>query len=296
MIHHHNPQPRSPRRVVVLGATGFVAADLVGHLGDLGVEALPLPGSQYDLRDPGAVASLRELVRPDDALVFVSALTPDRGRDIRTLMANLAMGENVCAALEQAPCAQVVYISSDAVYADDCNPVRETSCCDPSSNHGLMHLVRERMLGQTLKKAKVPLLVLRPSLLFGVHDTHNGYGPNRFARTALAEKKITLFGEGEERRDHVAVKDLSRLAGLGLLHRSEGVLNVATGDSTSFGDVARLVAASVGEGVEVVGTPRQNPVTHRHFDITETLRAFPTFAYTPLSEALGEFVRAAAGD
>jgi UDP-glucose 4-epimerase len=294
VIHHHNPQPRPPRRVVVLGATGFVAADLVGHLGDLGVEALPLPGSQYDLRDPGAVASLRELVRPDDALVFVSALTPDRGRDIRTLMANLAMGENVCAALEQAPCAQVIYISSDAVYADDCNPVRETSCCDPSSNHGLMHLVRERMLGQTLKKAKVPLLVLRPSLLFGVHDTHNGYGPNRFARTALAEKKITLFGEGEERRDHVAVKDLSRLAGLGLLHRSEGVLNVATGDSTSFGDVARLVAAAVG-GVEVVGTPRQNPITHRHFDITETIRAFPAFAYTPLGEALDEYVRAADG-
>jgi UDP-glucose 4-epimerase len=294
VIHHHNPQPRPPRRVVVLGATGFVAADLVGHLGDLGVEALPLPGSQYDLRDPGAAASLRELVRPDDALVFVSALTPDRGRDIRTLMANLAMGENVCAALEQAPCAQVIYISSDAVYADDCNPVRETSCCDPSSNHGLMHLVRERMLGQTLKKAKVPLLVLRPSLLFGVHDTHNGYGPNRFARTALAEKKITLFGEGEERRDHVAVKDLSRLAGLGLLHRSEGVLNVATGDSTSFGDVARLVAAAVG-GVEVVVTPRQNPITHRHFDITETIRAFPAFAYTPLGEALDEYVRAADG-
>ena len=82
MIHHHNPQPRPPRRVVVLGATGFVAADLVGHLGDLGIEALPLPGSQYDLRDPGAVASLRELVRPDDALVFVSALTPDRGARI----------------------------------------------------------------------------------------------------------------------------------------------------------------------------------------------------------------------
>ena len=111
-------------------------------------------------------------------------------------MANLAMGEHVCAALEEVPCAQVVYISSDAVYADDCNPVRETSCCDPSSNHGLMHLVRERMLAQTLKKAKVPYLILRPSLLYGAGDTHNGYGPNRFIRTALAEKRITLFGAG----------------------------------------------------------------------------------------------------
>jgi nucleoside-diphosphate-sugar epimerase len=295
VIHHHNPETRPPRRVVVLGATGFVAADLIAHLRDLGIEVLPLPGSQYDLRDPAVVTALRELVRPDDALVFVSALTPDRGRDIRTLMANLAMGENVCAALEQGPCSQVVYISSDAVYADDANPVRETSCCDPSSNHGLMHLVRERMLGQTLKKAKVPLLILRPSLLFGASDTHNGYGPNRFVRTALAEKRITLFGEGEEKRDHIPIRDVSRLTGLGLLHRTEGVLNVATGVSTSFGDVARLIAEGIGGGVEVVGTPRQNPITHRHFDVTETLRAFPTFAYTPLADAIGDFVRAATG-
>jgi UDP-glucose 4-epimerase len=296
LINHHNAEPQAPRRVVVLGSTGFVAADLIGHLGTLGVETVALSAADCDLRQPAAVASLRGLIRPDDALVFVSALTPDRGRDIRTLMTNLAMGENVSAALEEAPCAHVVYISSDAVYADDCNPVRETSCCDPSSNHGLMHLVRERMLAQTLKKAKVPYLILRPSLLFGATDTHNGYGPNRFLRTALAEQRITLFGAGEEMRDHVWVKDLSRLTGLGLWNRSEGVLNVATGTSTSFGDAARIVAGHVGGGVQVVDTPRQNPITHRHFDISETLRAFPRFVYTPLANALDAVVGAAAGN
>src|SRR5437588_12027530 len=111
-------------------------------------------------------------------------------------MRNLSMVQNVAAFLEETQCAHVVYISSDAVYADDANPVRETSCCDPSSFHGLMHLARERMLIPTLRKSQTPLLLLRPSLLFGARDTHDGYGPTRFLRTALADRTITLFGGG----------------------------------------------------------------------------------------------------
>ncbi len=290
MIQHHYPEPTAPARVVVLGASGFVAGDLLAHLARLGVETVAVSSSKADLRKPSSVAALRAILRPDDALVFVAALTPDRGRDIRTLMMNLAMAEHVCSALEQTPCRHVVYVGSDAVYADDVNPVRESSCCDPSSFHGLMHLARERMLISTLKKSKTPLLLLRPSLLFGARDTHNGYGPNRFLMTALSERKITLFGGGEEKRDHVAINDLSRLISLALRHRSEGVLNVATGQSTSFHDPARRIADLVGGDVRVETTPRQNPITHRHFDVTRTWRAFPEFTFTPLETALAEMV------
>src|SRR2546428_337223 len=84
-----------------------------------------------------------------------------------------------------APAAQVVYVGTDAVYDDDTNPVRESSPCQPSSFHGTMHLARERMLIETLRPARTPLAMLRPSLLYGPGDTHNGYGPNRFVRSAL---------------------------------------------------------------------------------------------------------------
>jgi nucleoside-diphosphate-sugar epimerase len=290
MITHRRPELAAPSRVVVLGASGFVARNLLGYLATRGIATLPVGSSQIDLRAPESTEALVGVIRPDDALVFVSALTPDRGRDIRTLMANLAMAEHVCAALARGPCAHVVYVSSDAVYADDAHPVRETSCCCASSFHGVMHLARERMLALTLQKVGTPLFIVRPSLLFGAGDTHNGYGPNRFIRSARAEKRITLFGDGEEKRDHVSINDLSLLIGLGLGHQSAGTLNVATGSSVSFYDVARLVADAVGKDVEVECTPRQNPVTHRFFDITETLKAFPNFRYMPLETALEEFV------
>jgi UDP-glucose 4-epimerase len=220
--------------------------------------------------------------------VFVSALTPDKGRDIRTLMRNLAMGENFCTFLEQAQCSHLTYVSSDAVYEDEANPVRENSCCNPSSFHGLMHLARERMLAYSAQKAKAPLLVLRPCALYGRGDTHNSYGPNRFARTAQAEGKITLFGNGEEKRDHLYIRDLSRLTARALLQRSEGVLNAASGQSISFGAVADLIRRLHTGPVTVVCQPRTTPVTHRHFDITALLQAFPDFRFTPLTEALSE--------
>jgi nucleoside-diphosphate-sugar epimerase len=123
--------------------------------------------------------------------------------------------------------------------------------------------------------------MLRSTLVYGANDTHNGYGPNRFVRAALRERTIKLFGEGEEKRDHLYIRDLSRLIGSCIAHRSEGMLNVATGHSTSFREVADLAVACC-PGTRLECSPRATPITHRHFDVAATLRAFPTMRFTPL--------------
>jgi nucleoside-diphosphate-sugar epimerase len=286
MIRHLQTSPAPPSRVVVLGASGFVGKELLGHLAAMGVKAIGLSSRDPDLTRPDAVERLGQAVTPADALVFVSALTPDKGKDARTLMRNLSMGEHVAAFLERCGCAHLVYLSSDAVYGDAANPVRETSACAPSSLYGLMQLTREQMLADVVQKSKIPYLVLRPTLLYGAGDTHNAYGPNRFLRTARADGKITLFGNGEEKRDHVHIDDVSRLVGLCLCNRSEGVLNVATGTAHSFYEVAQAVAASCGPAVQIECLARSTPITHRHFDVTATVKAFPSFRYTPLATGL----------
>jgi nucleoside-diphosphate-sugar epimerase len=282
----HRQDPVVPSRVVVLGSRGFVGRHIVEHLASAAIPVEAIASTAIDLCEPTAVDLLRQCLRPDDVLVFVSALTPDRGRDARTLMRNVAMAAHTVTALQQQPVAHVVYLGSDAVYADDANPVNEASVQSPSSMHGIMHFTRERILRDALSASSTPLLLLRPTLLYGPGDTHNGYGPNRFLRTARADRKIALFGEGAEQRDHVFVKDLARLVVLAVRHRSEGALNVASGISTSFADVAALVAAT-GEGVVIEKAPRgPGPVTHRHFDITAHIKAWPSFQYTPLAEGL----------
>ncbi|MFL5050880.1 MAG: NAD-dependent epimerase/dehydratase family protein [Xanthobacteraceae bacterium] len=286
MLEHLHTEPVTPRRVVVVGAGGFVGGAIARELARDGVPVLGLTRKEVDLTADGAAAAVTEKLEPEDSVVFVSALAP--ARTSAMLLQNLRMAEAVGQALSARPVAHLLYISSDAVYADDANPVTERSCCQPSSLHGMMHAARELMLKTDVK---VPLAILRPSLLYGARDPHNGYGPNRFRRLAEKGETITLFGEGEEQRDHVYIDDVARLVALVLSHRSRGTLNVATGVSTSFREIAEKVVSLSGKRPEIRGTPRQNPITHRHFDITDCLKTFPQFRYTPLQDGLTRAVQ-----
>ena len=214
---------------------------------------------------------------------MLAALTPDKGRDIATLMKNLAMMQNACAAIAKAGCAHLVYFSSDAVYDTAVSRVSEDTPASPQDLYGVMHYARE-VMARSL--AKVPLLVLRPTLVYGRDDTHNSYGPNRFRRAAQKDGKITLFGGGEDTRDHIHVDDLAALTLRCLVHRSAGTLNAVTGISHSFFEVAQAVTRHFKKPVEIVKTPRANPVTHRHYDIAGTLKAFPDIRFMSLDEGV----------
>jgi nucleoside-diphosphate-sugar epimerase len=258
---------------------------VLARLGELGWSAEGVSSDDVDLTAAGAGDALAGRLREDDAVVFVSALTPDRGKDAATLERNVRMARHVAEALIQCPVAQLVNIGSDAVYDDDANPVRESSCASPSSLHGAMHLVREVVLADACRIASVPLVLLRPSLLFGPGDTHNGYGPNRYVRAALAGSTIKLFGEGEEQRDHVFIGDVARVVAEVLGRGSTGVLNVATGTSSSFRAAAEIAVELAGSGA-VEGSPRQNPITHRHFDTAAAQAAFPGLRWTSLRDGI----------
>jgi nucleoside-diphosphate-sugar epimerase len=289
VLEHLNPVRKAPSRVVIIGAGGFVGGAIGDQLAADKVPMLALTRKELDLLKPEASATLQRLLRADDSVVFVSALAPTRNNAM--LIDNLRMAETACTALAAQPVAHLVYISSDAVFSDDANPVTERSCQQPSSLHGVMHLAREIMLRTALK---LPLAILRPTLIYGAKDPHNGYGPNRFRRLAAKGETITLFGDGEEKRDHVLVDDVAALASAVLHHRSKGVLNIATGRSASFREVAEMVVALSPRSVEIRGTPRQNPITHRHFDITDGLKAFPEFHYVPLREGLARVAKESA--
>jgi nucleoside-diphosphate-sugar epimerase len=197
------------------------------------------------------------------------------------LMENIRMGDAVCAALRDRPVAHVIYVSSDAVYKDSAEPISESSCAEPGSLHGAMHLTREVMLRSEFPG---PLAFVRPTLTYGIDDPHNGYGPNRFRRLAAEGKDLLLFGEGEEQRDHVAVADIAELTLRVVLHRSSGIVNATSGEVASFRTLAEFIAAQFPSRVVVKGSPRVGPMPHngfRPFAPSAALTAFPGFTFTP---------------
>jgi nucleoside-diphosphate-sugar epimerase len=288
MLEHLNAAPTKPSRVVVAGAAGFVGRAVADRLERDGIEVLRLARRDLDLAEAGAETTLASVLRAGDAFVAAAARAPCKNADM--FVENLLIARTIAMAVGRSPVCHVVNISSDAVYADSREPLTETSCAAPESLHGAMHLAREVMLRSELRQ---PLAVLRPSLLYGKGDPHNGYGPNRFQRLAAQGQPIVLFGEGEERRDHVHVDDLGELVARVLYRRSTGVMNVATGQVHSFREVAELVAALAGREVEIRGSARQGPMPHngfRPFDVTACHKAFPDFCYAPLGEGLRRMV------
>ncbi|MEP0338269.1 MAG: SDR family oxidoreductase [Alphaproteobacteria bacterium] len=284
MLDHLSSRPQQPTRVVILGAAGFVGSAAAAAFSDDGTSVLALGRAEVDLLSETAADTLAAQLRADDTFVVVSAEAPCK--DGAMLERNIRMMRSVTDALARVQPAHVTYISSDAVYADSAAPLTEASCAEPGSLHGVMHLARELMLKEATKG---PLAILRPTLIYGAADPHNGYGPNRFRRLANAGEDIVLFGEGEERRDHVDVRDVAELIRLIAMHRSSGVLNAATGTVTSFRDIAKMVVKLTGASVTVKGSPRQGPMPHggyRPFDPRATFAAFSDFRYTPLADGL----------
>ena len=268
------------QRVVVFGGSGFIGKAIVSRLTKANVRVLSLSSKEVDLSDDQSIAKIGALVKPTDSVILLSALTPDKGKDITTFNKNIAMMANLVAALKISGCAHLVYFSSDAVYSSQSVYINENTLAAPGDLYGLMHRTRE-IMG---KELNTPYLILRPTLVYGDGDTHNAYGPNRFTRNALSGGKISLFGGGEELRDHIAVEDVADLTTLCIQSKAEGILNLATGYSTSFYEVASMVKNSFSLNIEIEKSVRQNPIWHRHFDITRLIKRFPKYRFKSLSE------------
>lgn len=286
-IEHLYRVKRTPTRAIILGA-GFVGQSAAQKLSACGWDTVGLRSKDLDLLAENAEDRLADIVAPGDVLVVVSAQAPVKDRQM--LSDNLRMIEPVARIVERKILSHIVYVSSDAVYKDSSGLLNEESCAEPASLHGIMHLSREIIMKEACND--IPLVIVRPSLLYGSNDPHNGYGPNRFWRLAKAGEPISLFGKGEERRDHVHISDVGELIASVVLKQSRGVLNLATGSVISFHDIAEKINERFGKGCDIRFMPRNGPMPHngyRAFDSTATKLAFPDFCYTQIDDGISRY-------
>lgn len=254
------------QRIIIIGAAGFVGAHIIKQL-PATYEVIPLTRRDCDLNDPAAREIIAKTVRDGDIVVTASAKAP--AKNFEMLCENISMMRNITDGLRSKKLAYLLNISSDAVYGDSMTPMDETAALEPLSAHGIMHCMREFMLGEAIA---APIGHLRPTLIYGAGDPHNGYGPNSFLRLAAEGKTISLFGNGEERRDHVHIEDVAALAVAMIEARTQGPVNAVSGEVISFLEIAEAVQKAY-PSITIERKPRTGPMPHNGYRAFTNARA-----------------------
>ena len=222
------------KRVVIIGG-GFISSNLEAKLKTLNIKYFLINRKILNLSDRSSADKLSKIIKKKDIIIFIAAKAPVK--DFKMFNENILILNNICKGLINKKFQKIIYISSDAVFADTKNKIIENSLKDPISLHGLMHLYREHVLSKFFTN----LTIIRPTLIFGSDDPHNGYGPNSFIRLAQSKNDINLFGKGEEIRDHIYIGNVIECIVGSIKKNIFTDINCVTSKEISFYKIAKLI-------------------------------------------------------
>lgn len=255
-----NKKKLKPSRVVILGAKGFVSGKVSEILKKNKIKILEIRRKDIDLTDNNSIRKIEEKIKKNDTIFFAAAQAPVKNEEM--FSKNILMCKNVCFALKKKNISHFVYLSSDAVYSDSKHKIKENFETKPDNLHGMMHLTREQIFQNYIA---LPFLIVRPTLIFGDGDPHNGYGPNRFKKLIIDNKDINLFGKGEEKRDHIHINDVAKIIYLAIVYKTIGKLNVVSGRVRSFYEIAKKLRKMYNPNLKIIFNKRVGKMPHNGF-------------------------------
>jgi UDP-glucose 4-epimerase len=282
-------------KFILLGHTGFIGSRLEARLRKE-CPAIPIEGRSFpafDLAAPGAPSELEALFDERALVIFLSGIKRQFGDDQDTFNKNVQMAAHVCRALKAKPVARLLFFSSAAVYGEDIQntAITEETPISPTSFYGMAKYVSERLLWKTMTDSgRGSLMILRPPTVYGPGDPGRTYGPSGFVHAALTGEPITLWGDGEERRDFVYLDDLVEAVFQLAFQSLAGVLNLATGKSVTFRQMLDILSARFGRSLNIQSRPRsKNKVDHVF--VTERLRTvLPGLRFTSIEEGIARLL------
>ena len=262
-------------RVLVTGGAGFIGSHLVEHfqgkaevrvLDDLrtgyrhNLEGFQVEFIEGSVRDADVVARSMEGV---DYVYHLAAMVsvpesierPDECRGINA--------EGTLVVLEEAARAgvkKVVLSSSCALYGDNpVSPKHEELTPEPLSPYAQSKLDAEVHCERFRREGRIQTACLRYFNVYGPRqDPESDYAAviPLFIDRARGNRTLAVYGDGEQTRDFVFVKDVVGANEHAATHEDvAGVYNVACGGQTSVNDLARLIIRQVGSSSTVEHAP-----------------------------------------
>lgn len=270
-------------KVLVTGGAGFIGSHIVDLLIREGMEVAivdnlatglmcnvnPLATFyQMDIRDE----RLKELLMAErfDYVIHEAAQTtvahsleePYYDCDV-----NLLGLVNLLEASRLSGVKRIVFASSAAIYGDvEKLPIREDHLKNPLSFYGESKLTGERYLELYYKNFGLEYVVLRYANVYGSRQGLGGEGGvvSIFWKRLVAGEGVTIYGDGQQTRDFVYVKDVAmanwRALFTSCANRS---YNISTMKETCIKDVATMLAQTMGKENMVTYAPARESEIHR---------------------------------
>ncbi len=264
------------RRVLVVGADGFLGCNCILMLQQLGAEisiisrrAKPrmVAGVSHiyrgDLLDE---ALLAEAVAKQDVVCNFAGVSSavDSNQSPETSLLGMCLPSlrlfNACASEETPP--RVIYTSSRLVYGIPAYlPVDELHPVLPQSMYAVHKLTLEHTLSVLYQTRGLPYMSFRISNPYGPYQRPgvSHYGViNHFIRLASCHEPIRIFGDGRQRRDYIYVEDaIAIMLAMAVKEESAGeIYNLGGKDDMAIIDAARVIAGQADDSpVDLVPWP-----------------------------------------
>lgn len=277
-------------KMVVTGGAGFIGSHIVEMLCGQGHEVVVfdnlksgyLDNIQHFIThndvemihgDIMHLDHLTEVLAGADSVFHLGALisVPESmAKPVDYVTINAIGSLNVLEACRRAKVRSVVLSSSAAVYGN--NPVVpkvETMTPEPESPYAVTKLDGEYYFQMYRKQYGLNATSLRYFNVFGPRqDPKSQYAAAVpiFIDKALRNEDITIFGDGEQTRDFIYVKDIAQ-ANLLAAEKGGDVFNVAWGTRITVNDLAKTIIRLTGSSSRILYLPaRPGDIVHSSAD------------------------------
>jgi len=196
---------------------------------------------------------------------------------------------------------KLVYSSSSAIFGEaERLPIDESHPQRPASFYALSKLAAERYALLAREHWNVPAVCLRYFNVFGLPMENNEYTGviSIFFNRLKAGQPLTIYGDGEQLRDFVYVRDVARANVLAALRAEPGsVFNIGTGVASSVRGLALTMRDLTGQDVGIHYGPSRSSEVRR--SVADIGRARAGLGFEPgydLRQGLAEMWEALAVD
>jgi nucleoside-diphosphate-sugar epimerase len=304
---------RALKQVLVTGGAGFIGstiARLVGQqtrahvivLDDLSsghrsnLDGLPITFVEGDVRDAETVR--RAIAGCDTVFHLAASVGNSRSIEnpIRDSDVNVLGTLRVLEGAREAGAGKIVYSSSAGIFGElKTLPIREDHPIDPDTPYGASKLGGEKLCLAYAKLHPIEAVCLRYFNVYGVNQRYDAYGNviPIFAHRVLHDEPITIFGDGEQTRDFVNVRDVAE-ANLraAMTPGLSGTFNIGSGTRITINRLAALMVGESGGKVAVqYAPPRKGDVRDSLADISAATSAFGYDPLVRLQDGLDEYLK-----